>query len=167
MSQSKLINLGKVLHVDIWKHLHPLTKIIIKVTQHIYNKLQDGALVRIWYEEDENLEHVEMYVTTYKSRIVLTPEMVEFVRWSCREEDSKHSCVVRVHRMRTKIPVEVLLHVKREWLDMLEFDYPIDMLQLVAIVQKYVDPESDVTRNILTELGLVDQENQQQATSQS
>jgi hypothetical protein len=80
--------LAEILKEDVWKTLHPATKLVVKVLQHIKSKLDDGAEIRAYFDEDE------IIVTTYKSEIRITKNNIEFKR---RARDSLRVAPLILH----------------------------------------------------------------------
>jgi len=92
--------LDKILHVDVWTQLHPATKLVIKILQHVRDKLNDIAEVRASLTDDEIL------VTTYKSEIRITRNEISFKR--------KSGDAIRVQRAKININDEVYKTIKQE-----------------------------------------------------
>jgi hypothetical protein len=93
-------SLAEILREDYWSNLHPTTKLIIKILQHIKSKLDDVAEVRAYLEDDE------MLITTCKSEIRITKSEISFKR--------KSGEAIRVQRAKINIPDEVYKTIKQE-----------------------------------------------------
>jgi hypothetical protein len=118
------MSLAEILHADTWKSLHPATKLIIKVLQHIKSKLEDGAEIRAYFDNDE------VVIATYKSEIRITPRRIEFKR---RARDS-----LRVQRIKLdkEMSNEVIDEIKRAVVDILEHDYEPNYSIIVETLEK-------------------------------
>jgi hypothetical protein len=125
------MSLAEILREDTWKTLHPATKLVIKILQHIKDKIKDGAEVRAYFDEDE------LTITTYKSEVRITRSKIEFKR---RERSS-----LRVQRLKLsrELSKEVLDVIKRAVVDILECDYEPDYQLIVEVLEKHLTEESD------------------------
>jgi hypothetical protein len=122
------MSLSEVLRENIWRELHPATKLIVKILQHIRSKIKDGAEVRAYFDNNEIL------VTTYKSEIWITPTRLEFKR---RTRSS-----LRVQRIKTKeLDAEVLNTIKNAIVDILEHDYEPNYQLIVESLEKALKPD--------------------------
>jgi hypothetical protein len=120
--------LDEILREDVWKSLHPATKLIIKILQHIRDKLNDGAEIQAYFDNEEIL------ITTYKSEVRITPRRIEFKRRGGRS--------LRVQRIKVKLSDEVINEIKRAILDILECDYEPDYKLVVEVLEKHLTEES-------------------------
>jgi hypothetical protein len=94
-----------------WERLHPVTRIVIKILQHLQSKLNDFAEIRLYLLEDGSL-----FITTYKSEIRISKDGVFFKRWSW------DNSVIRVQRAKIELPDELIEIVKTQILDLLDHD---------------------------------------------
>ena len=124
------MSLAEILREDVWRELHPATKLIVKILQHVKSKLEDGAEIRAYFEDNEIL------VTTYKSEVRITPRRIEFKRRSGRS--------LRVQRIKLskELSSEVIDEIKRAILDILECDYEPNYSIIVEILEKHLTEES-------------------------
>jgi hypothetical protein len=120
--------LDKILHVDVWVQLHPVTKLVVKILQHLRSKIDDMAEVRL-YESDS-----EILVTTYKSEIRITPVLIEFVR---KTADG----ALRVQRARFKENREIFEALKREIELVVVHNAEPNYSLVVEALEKYLKPE--------------------------
>jgi hypothetical protein len=120
--------LDKILHVDVWAQLHPVTKLVVKILQHLRSKIDDMAEVRL-YESDS-----EILVTTYKSEIRITPVLIEFVR---KTADG----ALRVQRARFKENREIFEALKREIELVVVHNAEPNYSLVVEVLEKYLKPE--------------------------
>jgi hypothetical protein len=138
---TELLGLEKVLHVETWSKLHPATKLIVKVLQHIRSKLSDGAEVRIFYNEEREgdiARNIEMEVTTHKSKILITKEGIEFVRKKEWESQEESGFTMKVQRIKVRLPAEAVRMVKRAILDLIEGCYTVDIYEIATKLQEYI-----------------------------
>ena len=120
--------LEKILHVDVWSQLHPATKLIIKILQHVRDKVRDGAEVRAYFDSEEIL------VTTYRSEVRISRSMVEFKR--------RGRGGLRVQRIKhIKLSSEVIDEIKKAIVDILEHDCEPNYPLIVDILEKALRPE--------------------------
>jgi hypothetical protein len=113
-----------ILKEDMWKTLHPATRLVVKIMQHVKSKLEDGAEVRAYFDDNE------IYVTTYKSEVRVTPRRIEFKR---RARDSLQVQRVKLSRELNK---EVLDVIKNEIVSILEHDYEPNYSLIVETLEK-------------------------------
>lgn len=123
------MELEKILHMDTWGTLHPVTKLIIKILQHIKSKLDDIAEIRAYLEDDEIL------VTTYKSEIRIAKKVIEFKR------RTKNSLRVQRARLYRELSNEVIDIIKKTIIDMLEHGCEPDYSLIVETLEKALRPE--------------------------
>lgn len=120
--------------IDYWKNLHPATKLIVKIFQHIRSKLYDLAEVRARLDDDMIL------ITTYKSEIRISKVnneiTISFKRW---DGDTTH-LKMRVQRAKIELEEkeleELLDIIKKQILDMLEYDTEPDYRFIVETSEK-------------------------------
>jgi hypothetical protein len=116
--------LDKILHVDVWSELHPATKLVVKILQHVKSKLDDAAEVRAYLEDDEIL------VTTYKSEIRITRNEISFKR--------KSGDAIRVQRAKINIPDEVYRTIKQEILLVVEHNAQPNYSFIIETLEKHL-----------------------------
>jgi translation initiation factor 2 beta subunit (eIF-2beta)/eIF-5 len=123
-----MIGLADILREDVWRTLHPATRLVVKILQHIKSKIDDATEVRAYLDESEIL------ITTYKSEIRITPTRLEFKRRSRSK--------LRVQRIKLskELSKEVLDAIKTQIIDILEHDYEPDYSSLVEILEKALKP---------------------------
>jgi hypothetical protein len=114
----------EILKEDMWKTLHPATRLVVKILQHIRSKLEDGAEIRAYFDDNE------IYITTYKSEIRITPRRIEFKR---RARDSLQVQRVKLSRELNK---EVLDVIKNEIVNILEHDYKPNYEGVIETLEK-------------------------------
>jgi len=102
--------LDKILHVDVWNTLPPATKIVVKILQHIRSKLDDGAEIRAWLDDED-----ELIITTRKSEVRISKNSVKFKR---RAADGS----LRVQYVRVELSDEVFKEIREETANILEYD---------------------------------------------
>jgi len=112
--------LAEILKEDVWKELHPATKLVVKALQHIKSKLEDGAEIRAYFEDDEIL------VTTYKSEIRISKKEILFKRRGARS--------LRVQRIKLNKELSID-EVKRAIIDILEYGYEPDYRSVVEALE--------------------------------
>jgi len=117
-------DLDRILHVDVWNKLSLETKVIVKILQHIRSKMYDGAEVRAWLDDDE------IIITTYKSEIRITNYMIKFKR---RTADG----ALRVQYVRMKLDNELINAIKKEIINILEYDTEPDYETIVNTLESY------------------------------
>jgi hypothetical protein len=115
--------LAEILHVDTWSQLHPATKLVVKILQHVKSKLDDAAEVRAYLEDDEIL------VTTYKSEIRITRNEISFKR--------KSGDAIRVQHAKISIPEEAYKAVKQEIQNILEHNAQPNYSFIVETLEKH------------------------------
>jgi hypothetical protein len=138
---TEILNLEKVLVNETWSKLHPATKLIVKIIQHVRDKLNDGAEVRIFYDEekeDDVVKYVELKVTTCTSEITITKEGVEFMRKRVWESQNEFGFNMRVQRVRVRLPAEAVKMIKNVLLDLIEGVYTVDMYDVVVKFEEYI-----------------------------
>jgi len=102
--------LDKILHVDVWSKLHPATKLVIKILQHIKDKLRDGAEVRAWLDDED-----EVVIKTYKSEARISKNAIRFKR---KASDGS----LRVQMVKVELSDEVFKEIREEIANILEYD---------------------------------------------
>ena len=115
--------LAEILKEDTWKSLHPATKLVVKVLQHIRDKLNDGAEIRAYFDNEEIL------ITTYKSEIRISENGIGFKRRTAR--------TLRVQRAKVKLTREILDTIKNEILVVLESDVEPNYAFIVEVLEKH------------------------------
>jgi len=116
--------LDKILHVDVWSELHPATKLVVKILQHVKSKLDDAAEVRAYLEDDEIL------VTTYKSEIRITRSEISFKR--------KSGDAIRVQYAKININDEVYKTIKQEIQNIIMHDAEPNYAFIVETLEKHL-----------------------------
>jgi len=115
--------LAEILKEDMWKELHPATKLVVKVLQHIKGKLEDGAEIQAYFEDDEIL------VTTYKSEIRISKKEISFKR--------KGATSLRVQRIKLnkELSIESIDEIKKAIIDILEYGYEPNYQSVVKTLE--------------------------------
>ena len=115
--------LAEILKEDVWKELHPATKLVVKVLQHIKGKLEDGAEIQAYFEDDEIL------VTTYKSEIRISKKEISFKR--------KGATSLRVQRIKLnkELSIESIDEIKKAIIDILEYGYEPNYQSVVKTLE--------------------------------
>jgi hypothetical protein len=122
---------AEILREDVWRELHPASKLIVKILQHVKSKLEDGAEIRAYFEDNEIL------VTTYKSEARITRSKIEFKR------RGRSSLRVQRLKLSKELSSEVIDEIKRAILDILECDYEPDYKLVVESLEKHLTEEPD------------------------
>jgi hypothetical protein len=122
-----MIGLANILREDVWKTLHPATRLVVKILQHIKSKVDDAAEIRAHFYDNE------IYVTTYKSEIRITTNKIEFKRRTRSE--------LRVQRIKLskELNKEVLDIIKNAIVDILEYDYEPNYSLVVETLEKALE----------------------------
>ena len=121
-------DLDRILHVDVWNKLSLETKVIVKILQHIRSKMYDGAEVRAWLDDDE------IIITTYKSEIRINNCMIKFKR---KTADG----ALRVQYVRMKLDNELINAIKKEIINILEYDTEPDYETIVNMIENHLNSE--------------------------
>jgi hypothetical protein len=138
---TEILNLEKVLVNETWSRLHPATKLIVKIIQHIRDNLNNFAELRVFYneeKEDDVVKNVELRITTHMSEIAITKEGIEFVRKRVWESRDEFGFNMRVQRVRVRLPAEAVNMVKNVVLDLIEGVYTVDMYDIVVKFEEYI-----------------------------
>ena len=117
-------HLADILHEDYWKNLHPSTRIIVKILQHIKSKIDNFAEVRVSFLDDD------IIVTTYKSEIRISKNEISFKRWT---EDNS---TIRVQRVKIELSDELIDIIKKQILDILEHGAEPNYRFIVEVFEK-------------------------------
>jgi hypothetical protein len=115
--------LDKILHVDVWSKLHPATKLLIKILQHVRSKVDDLAEVRVSIGDDD-----EILVSTHKSSIYIAKNLIEFKRKTGND--------IRVQRAKVELNNELIDVIKKSILDIVEHDADPDYGFIVELSEK-------------------------------
>ena len=107
-----------------WENLHPATRIIVKILQHIKSKIDNFAEVRVSFLDDD------IIVTTYKSEIRISKNEISFKRWT---EDNS---TIRVQRVKIELSDELIDIIKKQILDILEHDAEPNYRFIVEVFEK-------------------------------
>jgi hypothetical protein len=123
-------SLSEILREDVWRSLHPVTRLIIKILQHIRSKVNDIAEIRAYLDESEIL------ITTYKSEIHISKRLIEFKR------RTSNSLRVQRAKLSRELSEEVLDAIKTQIIDILEHDYEPNYSFIVELLEKALrEPE--------------------------
>jgi hypothetical protein len=122
------VSLSEILREDVWRSLHPATRLIVKILQHVRSKINDMAEVRAYFEDDE------IYITTYKSEIRIAPRRIEFKR------RTRNSIRVQRVKLSRELSKEVLDVIKTAIIDILEYDYEPNYQHVVEALEKALEP---------------------------
>jgi hypothetical protein len=112
-----------MLHVDVWSKLHPATKLVVKILQHVRSKVDDIAEVRVSIGDDN-----EILVSTHKSSIYIAKNLIEFKR--------KTGNGIRVQRAKVELNNELIDVIKKSILDIVEHDADPDYGFIVELSEK-------------------------------
>jgi len=115
---------GQILHVDVWSKLHPATKLVVKILQHVRSKLDNMTEVRAF------LDDCEIVLTTYRSEIRIDKNGIEFKR--------KTGNSMRVQRAKVELSNEIVDAIKKSILDMLEHDAEPNYPFVVEVLEKHL-----------------------------
>jgi CBS domain containing-hemolysin-like protein len=115
--------LEKILHVDTWSKLHPATRLVVKILQHIRSKIDDMTEVHASLYEDE------IVVTTYKSEIRIRRNIIEFKRRTVND--------IIVQRAKIELSKELIDAIKKQILAILEHDAEPDYSFVVETFEKH------------------------------
>jgi hypothetical protein len=115
--------LAEILREENWKSLHPATRLVVKILQHIRSKIDDAAEVRA------SLDDEEILVTTYKSEIRITRNEISFKR--------KSGDTIRVQREKINIPDEAYKAVKQEIQNILEHNTEPNYSFIIETLEKH------------------------------
>ena|GEM_PF-3690791 len=122
--------LDKILHVDVWSKLHPATKLVIKILQHVRSKVDDMAEVRVSIGDDN-----EILVSTHKSSIYIAKNLIEFKRKTGND--------IRVQRAKVELNNELIDVIKKSILDIVEHDADPDYETIVNIFENHFNRNGD------------------------
>jgi hypothetical protein len=116
------LELTEILSEDVWNTLHPVAKIVVKILQHVYSKLNDMAEVRVLFDDDQ------ITVTTHKSRFTIGKDGIEFIR--------RYGNEVRVQRAKIKLSKEVIETVKEQIMRIVEYGSNPDYGLVISEIEK-------------------------------
>jgi hypothetical protein len=125
----KTMDLKNILHEDVWRKLHPATKGVVKILQHLRNKILDMAEVRVTFSSDS------ITITTYKSKSTIGKDGIEFIRWN---GDHQLVAEIRVQRAKVSLPNEVIETVKEQVMAMIEYGSDPDYGLIVYTIEKAI-----------------------------